>query len=375
MLERPTLLYILPFLHFGVGRLVADLIQSVVAGGTICRVVTCGHAGHLGDDPRLVDELREIDVALAHADVFSRDPDRVRAARLAVGEICDAADVALAHSFTAMATAAALPHVPVVASAVGWAPEKPRWQRAMDASILEQSQKLTAVSEAVAHELVEAGLKRDAIEIIRNGVDVSAHATDRSVCAGHPVIGVMAQLTTRKGVDVFLDALAQALLAHAGRAIVAGTGDCADDLRRQAARLGLASRVDFVGHVDVDAFLDHVDVVVVPSRSDALPIVLLQTMAAQRPVVATRVGGIPEAVHHEVHGLLVEPDDPSAMAQAIADVIRRPAAARTRARQGRHHVEAKFSRSATTLAYRSCYSQVLEASPRPGRAARRAIAS
>ena len=126
-------------------------------------------------------------------------------------------------------------------------------------------------------------------------------------------------------------------------------------------------------HVEIEAFLDRVDVVVVPSRSDALPMVLLQAMAAERPVVATRVGGIPEAIDHGVHGLLVEPGDAAGIAQAIAEVLRRPDAARARAWVARRHIERQFSSSQASRAYRRCYTRVLDGASRhagPRRGAR-----
>ena len=354
--------FALPFLHLGVGRLVADLALAL-APSTRCHVVTCGRDGHLGDDAALVAELQRHEVRFSHVDLFGRDQDAMVTAARHLARVCATERPAVVHALTAPAAAAALAHAPVVASVVGWAKEKTREHRAMDVAILERCRVVTAVSRAVMCELTEAGLARPDVELVPNGVTTSDRVAAR-VWNGPPeptVVGVMAQLIERKGVDVVVEAMGRISPAFRWRLLVGGAGPEEGALRAQVDRLGLATSVDWMGHLPVDRFLQQVDLVVVPSRSDALPMVLLHAMAAGRPVIATRVGGIPEALREAEDGLLVESDDPVGLATALEATLRAPDAARVRAASARARVETRFSHERMIERYRDCYARAAAA--------------
>jgi glycosyltransferase involved in cell wall biosynthesis len=163
----------------------------------------------------------------------------------------------------------------------------------------------------------------------------------------------MAHLIERKGVDVLLRALAH--VDGRWQLVVAGTGESETRLRAMSRDLGIDDRVSWIGMAATHAFFADVDVVVVPSRADALPLVLLQAMAYGRPVIASAAGGIPEAAAHPVEALLVEPDDPRALAEAIRQTLGNPRAALSRARAARRRVERDFSLAATTRQYLNGY--------------------
>lgn len=135
-----------------------------------------------------------------------------------------------------------------------------------------------------------------------------------------PRFAVVARLSHEKGVDLFLQALA--LLKARGRrwsAIVAGDGPERDALTSLAAELGLGADVHFLGHVaEIDALYPHIDVVVLPSRSEGLPNVLLEALQAQRAIVATRVGAVPEVVTDDRAVHLVAPGSAKELADAMA---------------------------------------------------------
>jgi glycosyltransferase involved in cell wall biosynthesis len=124
-----------------------------------------------------------------------------------------------------------------------------------------------------------------------------------------------------KGHDELLDAL-PALLHSVPRARVlfAGSGCQEERLRTRAAPF--SDRVCFLGHrEDMPELMAASDVVVLPSRAEALPTVLMEAAAAGRPVVATSVGGVPEVVEADGSGVLVPPGQPAALATALADVL------------------------------------------------------
>ena len=181
-------------------------------------------------------------------------------------------------------------------------------------------------SEAMASYLAGAGVPRSRLRVIPSGIDVVRTAPP-PVRHDPPVIAVMANLERWKGVDVLLDACGLHLHAggthlHAGGMHVDVYGDGTERraLEGQAARLGVDAT--FHGHVaGARERLLEADVLVVPSRAENLPIAALEAMAAALPVVATRVGGVPELVDDGVTGFVVPPDDPAAMAAAIAKVL------------------------------------------------------
>lgn len=140
-----------------------------------------------------------------------------------------------------------------------------------------------------------------------------------------PRVAFVGALEPAKGVDVLLEAWAEvaAGIPYAHLSLV-GEGRLARDLQRRAREAGPDGRVEFLGRVspsEVRALLDRSSCLVLPSRSEGLPRVILEAMARGRPVVGTEVGGIPELVRHGVTGLLVPPEDPRALSRALATVL------------------------------------------------------
>ena len=131
------------------------------------------------------------------------------------------------------------------------------------------------------------------------------------------------RLEPAKGWDVLLAALARPEAPRSARIAFVGTGPDEHALRASLAGQGLTDRVELVGWLDPPAIRDRLAraiALVLPSRRENYPLVLLEAMAAGVPVVATRVGGIPEMIDDGRSGLLVPPDDPGALAVALARV-------------------------------------------------------
>jgi glycosyltransferase involved in cell wall biosynthesis len=159
------------------------------------------------------------------------------------------------------------------------------------------------------------------------------------------------RLRIRKGVEVLLAALD--LLRRQGAAptlAIAGDGEHRAALEAAAARRGLdASAVRFLGRADaarVRALLAAARALVVPSTYEGMPMVVLEAMAAGLPVVASRVSGIPEVVGDGETGWLVPPEDPEALAAALAELLADPEEGRRRGAAGRERVAERFQPSA-----------------------------
>jgi glycosyltransferase involved in cell wall biosynthesis len=192
-------------------------------------------------------------------------------------------------------------------------------------------------ADAVKDWLIDEGYDEAKISVIRNGVDTSrfdnppAPATLRrelGLADETPLVGVVSRLTQLKGLENFLEAAAmvRARVPNA-RFLIAGetspmNRDYLPELQRYAERCGVAGDVLFTGlRGDVPRVLASLTVSVMPSLNEALSNVVLESMAAGAPTVATRVGGTPEAVIDGETGLLVEPGDSRTLADAILRLL------------------------------------------------------
>lgn len=168
------------------------------------------------------------------------------------------------------------------------------------------------------------------------------------------------RLEPEKGVDVLVRAMAAVPGADA---VVVGDGSDRAPLEALASELGVAQRVRFDGWCDGWTTRYQPKVVVVPSRFEALSVVALEAMRGGHPVIATRVGGIPEVVVDSVTGLLVRAEDPASLAGAIGsllpDVRRREAMGSA----GRARVAERFGLGAMVAAYEALYTRVARPSP------------
>jgi glycosyltransferase involved in cell wall biosynthesis len=207
---------------------------------------------------------------------------------------------------------------------------------------------------AVRDRLTAGGHARRGITVIRNGVDIDRFAprppdealrASLGLPASAPLVVAVSRLNPMKGLDDFVRALA--LLADRypeARFAIVGDGASRRELEEQVRGLGLADRLVFTGtRLDIAAILSQAAVSVVSSLSEGLSNVVLESMAAGVPVVATRVGGTPELLDDGVSGFLVPPCDAPAMAAAIERLLGDPAMARRMGNAGRERAVTGFS--------------------------------
>ena len=203
--------------------------------------------------------------------------------------------------------------------------------RGVDALLARRADAVITVSHAVERELVtRLGWPAERITVIPNGVELDVPPAPRG-----ELVGTLTSFDPVKGLDVLLDAAAALPQA---RFALFGEGDTAA-LEERARALGLDGRVSFPGRVPAREALSRMAVFVLSSYMENAPLALLEAMAAGVPVVATRVGGVPELVP-EGTGLLVAPGDPAALAAAIGRLLDDPALARAQADAARRHAEA-----------------------------------
>ncbi|MFL5540197.1 MAG: glycosyltransferase family 4 protein [Longimicrobiaceae bacterium] len=195
------------------------------------------------------------------------------------------------------------------------------------------------------------------VTVVHNGVSAGELAGPRRLPEGEegPYLLCLAHYAPWKGLDVLVRAFARVAARRPGvRLVVAGDGAGRAETGALAAALGVAERVALLGEqprARVAELLNGCALFVLPSRAESFGIALVEAMACGRPVVGTRVGGIPEIVHNGVDGLLVPPDDPAGMACAIELLLAdRPAAERMGAR-ARETVRLRFQAAHAGAAY------------------------
>ena len=205
------------------------------------------------------------------------------------------------------------------------------WVTACSETVLGQARQvapqITARSSAVLH-----------------GVDLG---TEPSSPPTPPSLLCLGRLMPQKGLDLALEAFARLVDRFpALRLRIAGDGVARAGLERQAADLGLASTVDFLGWVDPDRVHDLIEeatIVLLPSRREGLSMVAVQAASRERPIVGCRAGGLPEVVVHMQNGILVEREDADGLAKAIAYLLERPEEVVRMGRAGRAMVRETLS--------------------------------
>jgi len=202
---------------------------------------------------------------------------------------------------------------------------------------------------------------------IKNGVDTDKFAPGGMPAADSPwsaddiVIGTVARVQDVKNHRLLAEAFARLRALHPELAqrlklSIVGDGPLLPALRAQVAALGLQDAVWLPGaRPDIGALLHSFSLFTLPSLAEGTPVSLLEAMASGLPVVASRVGGIPEVVDDGVHGLLVPAGDGDALAQALGRYAADPALRRRHGAAGRARIENGFSMRAMVEAYTALY--------------------
>ncbi len=262
--------------------------------------------------------------------------------------------------------------VPVIAMSHGWTAEtwKVRVYEALDRACLRRIDRVVCVSQGQAEKVRRAGVRPERVTVIRNAVQAErfdrVDPADRRVleamfpCVPERIVGSAGRLSPEKGFGVLVEAAAIVARSDPGTGFIHfGDGALRQALRRRIGQLGLEQRFILAGlRDDLDRFLPHWDLSVLPSFTEGLPTVVLESYAAGVPVVATAVGGTPEVVADGVDGYLVPPGDASALAQRILDVLQIGEARKEMGRRGRERIHAEFSFEVQALRFQRLCEEV-----------------
>ncbi|BCS34706.1 glycosyl transferase family 1 [Luteitalea sp. TBR-22] len=275
--------------------------------------------------------------------------------------------------------AAALCRVPVVVHTYHghvlrgyFSPRKEQVFRGIERGLARVTDELVAVTPRVRQELLDMGIGRpESFSVVPLGFDLDQFE-DASTHRGElrrelglapdvPLAGIVARLVPIKAHEVFV---AAARLLHAERPdmhfVVVGDGERRQELERLVTEAGLQAVTHLLGwRADLARIYADLDVVTLTSRNEGSPVALIEAMACGRPVVSTRVGGVPDVVEHGVTGWLVDMDDAAALARTVLDVLAEPSRAALVARAGREHVKATYGAGRLVADIDALYTRLL----------------
>jgi len=228
---------------------------------------------------------------------------------------------------------------------------------------LSRADAVIAVSRPLVHRLVRAGISPRRIRCVPNAFlppeAILGRAVARRELGLHDdsnVVAWVGRLSPEKGADVMLDAIAEC--DSTWQLSIIGDGPERNRLHEQAEQLGIDNRVTWHGAiVNAGSVLTAFDAFVLSSRTEGTPIALFEAMYAGVPVVATRVGGVPDVVA-STHALLVPSENPRMIARALEEIAREPSAAMKRSALARQKVLHSFSAAPWLAAIDAVYNEV-----------------
>ncbi|MEO8288304.1 MAG: glycosyltransferase [Chloroflexota bacterium] len=261
--------------------------------------------------------------------------------------------------------------VPVIIAHEHWS-TKARREVTIDRLLYRLSDRIlvpSSASKTLVREMERIPARR--IDVLYNGVDTAQFAQEYSreevraelgIDPGATVIGIVGRLSEEKGgVDNLIRAVGRLHVANPDlRLLIVGDGPLRSSLETVAAAGAAPGVVHFAGtRTDVARLLGAMDMFVLPSLNEALPIVLLEAMAAGLPVVATGVGGVPEIVEDGKTGLLVPPGDQQALQAAIARLLDNPLLGKQLAAAGKANIALNFTIEKMVERLESLYDSLL----------------
>lgn len=245
----------------------------------------------------------------------------------------------------------------------------------IDAFSLRSFEHVIAVSSHIQRDMNKLGIPTSRMSLILNGIDVESIsssqpdlkrlATSVGIKENSFLIASLSSLTPEKGIDVLLSAIGklQAMPEIASipfKVLIIGEGPERERLENMIHDLGLGESVVMLGHrSDARNLLKMIDIFVLPSRNEGLPIALLEAMASNCGVIATNVGEIASVISEPEQGSLVESNDVEGIAQAIASLLNNPEKLESSKKEGYCRVSDKFSATEMTRQYCEVYMKVI----------------
>ena len=253
-----------------------------------------------------------------------------------------------------------------------------RFYNRLDRLSLPRATRVLTVCHAFARELEEAGVRPDRISVQHNSIrheqppsaeEAQELRSRLGVSQMERMVLAIGRLSREKAHIDLISAVSQLRDAYPeinARLVIVGDGPEMEPLRAAADGLGVTERIIFAGQIqNVKPYYAAADLFVLPSHSEGSPYVLLESMSASLPIVATAVGGVPEMVEDEESALLVPPGDPRAMAAAIARMLRDAQLARKLSANALRLITSRYSPETYVRSLIKIYLGIIPSAARP----------
>ena len=359
---------------YGAERVLIALIEALGQHGVVCTLASIAEPG-LGEKP-VEAEARRRGLAVRRI-TMQAGPDRQATRQLLHGVKAEGFDLVHTHGYKANSLISGIPGrrrgLPAVATLHGWTATR-RWSRMglyelIERFALRQADAVVAVSEAMVEKWKLKAKYGGRLRVIHNGIPppVLPPGTEaereklRHFIAGRPSVFAAGRLSWEKGFDVLLEAMARLRKSVPDICLVlAGEGRERQALEARSRRLAIDAAVLMPGYLDdARAFMGEFDVIAIPSRTEGLPVLLLEALMAGRPVAATAVGEMPAVIASCDAGTCACPDDPRSLADLLEAKLKD---AKDQAESDRRATRAADLYSADTMAtaYAELYDQLVK---------------
>ncbi len=321
---------------YGAEAVLLELVKEQRKQGMDAQICSIGT---LYDKEKPIEKICRTENVPVHLFRMRAGPNLVGALKILSFAKKDKFDILHSHGYKANILFGLLPSfvrkMPYVITLHGWTSIK-YWTKIwfyekLDSLLLSRAAGIAVVSETMCSHPAIKGKTLQKLSVIQNGISTELPEIPyndlskklRFLKQSAPVVGAIGRLSYEKGYDVLLAAWPHVLKKIPGaHLVIMGTGRLRDEFMEQASKLGIEKSVWFVGYVQhASQYIPLFDVFVNSSRTEGLPITLLECMRAECPIVATQVGGIPSLLEHGQLGQLVAADEPEELSQGISSTL------------------------------------------------------
>ncbi len=267
-------------------------------------------------------------------------------------------------------------NVHLLATCHPWIKTSPRGKAyaKIDKLFLKKFSKIVAISDQVKNEILDARIPDYKISVIDNGInlrrfegqfDSKEIRKQFGIDLESKVIGAVGRLDFEKGHHILMEAAKNIIAKNSSTFfVIVGEGSLKDDLKIKAEELKIEDHVLFPGFVnDIAKILSTFDVFVLPSLTEGLPLVLLEAMAAKKPIIATKVGSVPKVVINNESGILIKPGDVDELSNAVLDILNDENKANLIGKNAHNRIAHEFSSHKMAEQYINIYENMLNKEP------------
>ena len=262
----------------------------------------------------------------------------------------------------------------VISTIHGWAKKyadrKLAVYEMLNCFFIKRFSKCIAVSEGVRQDMLKKGIPSNKIIIIYNGINLNTASKllkqkeikkELNIPNDAFVVGTAGRLVKEKGMEIFIKGAAKFLWYNPDAVfLIAGDGPLYSNLKNEAKGLNIDSKLLFVGFVDkIYEYLLILDVFVLSSLTEGLPMILLEAMNAGCPVICSRVGGIPEVINNNINGFLIDSNNPDALSEKLILLYNNPSLKNNIAIKGQEYIKKMFSANKMADEYVKLYDKLI----------------